>query len=103
MSPGSDDHPTAIPESAPAALRPEAPAALRPSGDPFRGHRARDAALVLPLAGLVLVAPPAINLFLADVTVFGAPLIGVYLFVVWALLIFGAQRLSRRLGEDDPR
>lgn len=75
----------------------------RPPGDAFRGHRARDAALVLPLAGLVLVAPPVINLFVADVTVFGAPLIVVYLFSVWGLLILGAQRLSRRLREEDPR
>jgi len=98
MIPPRDAPPPADPE-APPGLRPE----LRPAGDPFRGHRARDAALVLPIAGLVLIAPPAINLFLADVTVFGAPLIGVYLFAVWALLILGAQRLSRRLGEDDPR
>ena len=76
---------------------------LRPGGDPFRGHRARDAALVLPLAGLVLIAPPAINLFLGDVVIFGARLIGVYLFTVWGLLIVCAQRLSHRLGEDDPR
>ena len=86
-----------IPRTAPQPPEP------RPAGDAFRGHRARDAALVLPLAGLVLFAPPAINLFLADVAVFGAPLIAVYLFAVWGLLILCAQRLSRRLGEDDPR
>jgi hypothetical protein len=81
----------------------EPPPELRPASDPFRGHRARDAALVLPLAGLVLIAPPAINLFLADLSVFGVPLIGVYLFGVWGLLIVGARLLSRRLGEDDSR
>jgi hypothetical protein len=88
-----------IPEEPPPDLRPE----LRPASDPFRGHRARDAALVLPLAGLVLIAPPAVNLFVSDAAVFGAPLIGVYLFAVWALLIVCAQRLSRRLGDDDRR
>jgi len=75
----------------------------RPASDAFRGHRARDAALVLPLAGLVLVAPPVINLFLADLTVLGAPLLAVYLFAVWGLLILAARLLARRLREDDPR
>ena len=77
------------------------PPDLRPAGDPFRGHRGRDAGLVLPLAGLVLCAPPAINLFIADVSILGAPLIAVYLFAVWGLLILCAQRLSRRLDEND--
>jgi hypothetical protein len=79
---------------------PEPSPELRP-GDPFHGHRARDAGLVLPLAGLVLVAPPAVNLFTADLTILGAPLIAVYLFTVWGLLILCAQRLSRRLDEAD--
>jgi hypothetical protein len=72
-----------------------------PGGDAFRSHRARDAALVLPLVGLVLIAPPVASFFVADVTLFGAPLIGVYLFVVWGTLIVCAQRLSRRLREDE--
>jgi hypothetical protein len=84
-------------------IPPEPPRERPPANDAFRGHRARDAALVLPLAGLVLVAPPVVNLFIADVSIFGAPLIGVYLFTVWGLLILCAQRLSRRLREDDPR
>lgn len=69
----------------------------------FRTHRARDAGLVLPLAGLVLVAPPVINLFVTDLTVFGAPLIGIYLFGVWGALIVCARQLSRRLRDHDPR
>ena len=82
---------------------PPDPPEPRPASDAFRGHRARDAALVLPLAGLVLVAPPVINLFLADLTVLGAPLLAVYLFAVWGLLILAARLLARRLREDDPR
>ena len=50
-----------------------------------------------------LVAPPVINLFLADLTVLGAPLLAVYLFAVWGLLILAARLLARRLREDDPR
>jgi hypothetical protein len=78
---------------------PTAPPA-RPGGDPLRVQRSRDAALALPWAGFALVAPPVINLFLADVTLFGAPLIAVYLFVVWAALIWCAFRLSGRLQAD---
>jgi hypothetical protein len=53
------------------------------------------------VAGLLLIAPPAVNFFVADITVFGAPLIGVYLFTVWGGLILCAQRLSHRLREED--
>jgi hypothetical protein len=80
----------------------EDPDPPRQTGDStFRSHRARDAALVLPVAGLLLIAPPVVNFFVADITVFGAPLIGVYLFTVWGGLILCAQRLSHRLREGD--
>lgn len=106
MIPPRDGRPTPIPEAAPAEPRPELRPVLRPvlrpSADPFRGHHARDAALVLPLVGLVLFAPPVINLFLADVEILGMPLIGVYLFTVWGLLVACALRLSHRLEADRP-
>jgi hypothetical protein len=90
-----------IPPDQPADAPVQPPPESRPADHAFRGHRARDAALVLPLAGLVLVGPPVINLFTAELTVMGAPLIAVYLFGVWGLLIAGALWLSRRLREDD--
>ncbi len=96
MIPPGDGRPTPMPEAAPSELRPE----LRPSADPF--HHARDAALVLPIVGLVLFAPPVINLFLADVEILGMPLIGVYLFTVWGLLVACALWLSHRLEAGRP-
>jgi hypothetical protein len=78
----------------------ERPPGSPPDGDAFRGHRTRDAALVLPLAGAALVLPPVVNLFVADLTVFGVPLLAVYLFGVWATLIVGAALLARRLRRD---
>jgi hypothetical protein len=78
--------------------------ALQPSkhrDEALRARRARDVALVLPLAGVVLLAPPVANLFLTDVTLFGAPLVVIYLFTVWGALIVCAQRLSRRLRRSD--
>jgi hypothetical protein len=74
----------------------------RDGEDAFRGHRTRDAALVLPLAGLALVVPPVVNLFVGDGLVLGVPLIGVYLFAVWAALIAAAAGLAHRLRRDPP-
>ncbi|HET9068487.1 MAG TPA: hypothetical protein VFN28_07560 [Amaricoccus sp.] len=106
MIPPGDGRPPPMPEAAPSELRPELrpeiQPELRPSADPFRGHHARDAALVLPLVGLVLFAPPVINLFLADVEILGMPLIGVYLFTVWGLLVACALWLSPRLEAGRP-
>ena len=77
------------------------PSSERRDDDALRARRARDAALVLPLAGLLVLTPPVANLFLSDITLFGAPLVVIYLFTVWAALIVCAQRLSRRLRKGD--
>ena len=55
-------------------------------------------ALLLPLSGLFLLMPPAILAFNLPVALFGVPMIVVYLFAVWALLIIGAVVLARRLA-----
>ena len=61
--------------------------------------RVRDAAVLLPVLGLVLVMPPAITLFAAaGAGVGGVPLIVVYVFGTWLGLIVAAAVLSRRLG-----
>jgi len=65
--------------------------------------RLRAAAVVVPLAALVLLMPPFISLFVAPVNVLGIPLLVVYMFGVWALLVFLTWRLSRRLAaRGDP-
>ncbi|MEO0362274.1 MAG: hypothetical protein AAF322_14250 [Pseudomonadota bacterium] len=64
--------------------------------------KARDAAFVLPLAGLALLSPPVLGVFAFDARPFGAPAIVVYLFAVWAVLILGAAILSRRLARRAP-
>lgn len=64
----------------------------------FRDARARDGALLLPLAGLLLFSPPLISLFASEARVFGAPVAVVYLFATWAALVAVAFALSRRLG-----
>jgi len=60
--------------------------------------RVRDAAVLLPLAGLVLLLPPVITLFAArHAGVAGVPLIVVYVFSAWLALIAAAALLARRL------
>ena len=60
--------------------------------------RIRDAAVLLPVLGLVLFMPPVVTLFAAGVAgVAGVPLIVVYVFGTWLGLIVAAALLSRRL------
>ena len=59
--------------------------------------RARDAARVLPVIGAVLLMPPLLTLFVADISVLGLPLVVVYLFGVWLALIVCAALLAPRL------
>ncbi|MEM7545308.1 MAG: hypothetical protein AAF367_07215 [Pseudomonadota bacterium] len=80
----------------------DAPAPPGDDGDLIAAKR-RDAALILPLAGLALLTPPVIGVFGAEAAVLGVPLIVVYLFGAWAGLIVCAAFLSRRLMADtDP-
>lgn len=60
--------------------------------------RLQAAALLVPLAALLLLMPPFISLFVAPVSVLGIPILVVYMLGVWALLIFLTWRLSRRLA-----
>ena len=60
--------------------------------------RVRDAAVLLPVLGLVLFMPPVITLFAAaGAGVSGVPLIVVYVFGTWLALIVAGAVLSRRL------
>ena len=61
-------------------------------------RRLSDVAVIAPMLGFVLLIPPVIGLFATDATVFGAPLVLVYLFGVWLGLIAVAAVLSRRLA-----
>ena len=64
----------------------------------FAAARARDAALILPAFGALLFLPPLVGVFATDARILGVPLIVVWLFAAWGLLIFLAWRLARRLG-----
>jgi len=68
-----------------------------------RLERTSERAFVLPIAGFVLFVPPILTVFDGPQTVFGVPLVLLYLFGVWLLLIAAAQRLGRRLLTAIPR
>lgn len=68
---------------------------------PLSSRKLAERALILPLIGLLLVIPPIAGIFAIDARPFGIPFTVLYLFVVWAWLIFSAARLSRQLQKLD--
>lgn len=67
-------------------------------------RKARDAGLILPLAGCVALTPPVARVFAVDAQILGVPVVVAYVFAVWAGLILAAFLLARRLaatGQDD--
>ncbi len=67
----------------------------------FRRRRRQDAALVLPLLGIVLLITPVFGIFSKDTLIFGAPLPFIYVFGVWFFLILLARRMAGLLAKDD--
>lgn len=69
---------------------------------PIEAGKLRDAAILLPLLGLFLLMPPTISLFGTASFLTGVPVIVIYIFGVWLLLILLAYRLSLRLKDLTP-
>ena len=74
---------------------------MRPAS-PSTAAKFRDAAFLLPVAGLFLLLPPVIDLFTARVSLFGIPLIVAYIFGLWSALILVAFWFSHRLNDPEP-
>ena len=68
---------------------------------PYRSRRLRDAALFLPILGIVAFTTPFLRVFTADMTVFGIPLIFVFVYGGWLILILLGRILAQRLRDDD--
>ena len=56
------------------------------------------AAFVLPVFGAFLFVPPLLGVFNVPETIFGIPIVSIYLFAVWIGLIVATFVLSRFLG-----
>ncbi|MGP1254324.1 MAG: hypothetical protein ACTS10_07935 [Kiloniellales bacterium] len=65
------------------------------------GRRLRDIATVLPLALLLLVLPPYVRIFDQDSFLNGIPLLLIYIFGLWALVILASGLLSRNLVQHE--
>ena len=63
----------------------------------IRAERLRDRALALPVAAFVALTPPILWAFGQGGALFGAPLLYVYVFLVWLLAILAGAWAARRL------
>ena len=66
-------------------------------------QKARDGILVLTIFGALGFLPPILPFFDRPISLFGMPLIVLYLFGAWLVLIALAYWLSRRLPRDVSR
>lgn len=64
-----------------------------------RKRKLRDSALLLPIFGAFLLVSPLITVFTGATTLFGLPLIFVYIFGVWLGLVLLARAMARRLDK----
>ncbi len=64
-------------------------------------EKVRHLAAFLPLAGLFLLMPPALLVFGVGAVLAGIPLIVLYIFGIWAVLIAGAAVMARYLAPGD--
>jgi hypothetical protein len=64
-------------------------------GAPMR--RLRDAALGLPVLGVLLFLSPLASIFAVEGRVLGVPVVVAYVFLAWAGLIVAAAAIGRRM------
>ena len=69
------------------------------ASDASRKRKLRDSAMLLPAFGAFLLVSPLITVFSSASTVFGLPLIFVYIFGVWLGLVLLARAMARRLDK----
>ncbi len=71
-----------------------------PPDRPLAARKLRDRAMVLPVVGMVLLLPPVASTLAVPISVFGVPLIVIYLFGVWAVLVWFARQLAHRVAVE---
>jgi len=74
-------------------MKPDSDERYRPPSD----RKDSDRSFILTLVGALLLTPPLAGIFQLDIRILGIPFTGIYLFLVWAVLIAGTALLSRRL------
>ncbi|WP_421708791.1 hypothetical protein [Algihabitans sp.] len=64
-------------------------------------RRLRDIAVVLPIALLLTFLPPYVRIFDQNGLLGGVPLLLVYIFGIWSLVILASALLGRRLSQSE--
>lgn len=64
-------------------------------------RRLRDIAVVLPIALLLTFLPPYVRIFDQNGLLGGVPLLLVYIFGIWSLVILASALLGRRLCQSE--
>jgi hypothetical protein len=67
-----------------------------------RRERLADRAVVLPIVAFLLMTPPILGLFARDGALLGIPMLYLYCFLAWAVLIALGCALARRLRQLGP-
>ncbi len=62
--------------------------------------RVKDLATLMPWVGLFLFTPPVLFLFRPDTTIFDVPVLPVYLFTMWFVLILTSRKLTEHLIDE---
>jgi hypothetical protein len=62
--------------------------------------RIKDIAALLPLIGSFLLLPVVLLLFSPSSSLFGIPILLIYMFTLWLALIFASRALSERLSDE---
>ncbi|MBK0399140.1 hypothetical protein H0I76_08065 [Limibaculum sp. M0105] len=73
----------------------------RPADPGLGVRKARDAALALPLIGMILTMPPVAQIFAIDAEIGGVPVVLGYVFGVWLLLVIGARATGKRILDTE--
>ncbi len=64
-------------------------------------RKLENAALALSVFGVILLLPPILSIFNIETRLFGAPLVVIYLFGIWLLLIVATFFLSSFISNSD--
>jgi len=60
-------------------------------------RKLENAAMALLIFGAIMIVPPILSIFNIPTQLFGAPLVVIYLFTIWIILIGATFFLSSRL------
>ncbi|MGE5147084.1 MAG: hypothetical protein ACM3N5_10060 [Candidatus Eiseniibacteriota bacterium] len=65
-------------------------------------ERLADRAVMLPIVAFLLLTPPILGVFAGDGMVLGIPVLFLYAFAIWAVLIVLGRALALRLHQLGP-